>query len=621
MDPSFSAQLLRVANSVLFGARGEVADLSQAIALLGLERVKSMAIFVALDNLVRSSADIPALRKIWVHSLVTAYIAEEAARAAGIACELAYTTGLLQNLGTLGLMSAYPDEYTRMLEDSDDIGFDLLMTERESGTLLFPAVVNGANVAQNPKTGAVYGYARSASFDPTTYSTSPYSGMVQYQKQAYKNPGLVAGPRVGFAWDVFGTGKFALRGGFGIFFDRAMSVGWESASGVGVGPLMAPPAFQAPTYYNTNFNRLLSAQGFLTPQSVFSGTEYKTPATYTWSLGIQRSLGKGLILDVAYVGNTVHNRFGQVDINGVAPLTDWTPTGGANPKYLDPTTGGKAFYTANLMRPYVGYGAINATCSCLNFNYNSLQTQVNRRFGKRLQFGANWTWAKTMGYSRSPWTPDRLAYAEVTSDRPQVVNANYSYDVPKGSRLWSNSVTRMALDGWRFNGIAKIMSGTPLTVGCGSTGAPIGYWTGTPTGGIPFRCDMADPSPFVAAGTTIPSNVQPRLYYPLNAANFRLPSANSLGIGNTPPTMFLGPGFRNFDFSLLKDFRMTKEGRVTMQFKAEAFNVLNHFNPGNPNTSLTLTYAGGVNTNANFGTITGVVGQARHVALSLKLRF
>ena len=494
-------------------------------------------------------------------------------------------------------------------------------SEAKSGNLLFPAVVNGNNVAQNLKTGALYGYARAASFDPTTYASTPYSGMVQYKEQAYKNPGLVVGPRVGFAWDVFGTGKLALRGGFGIFFDRAMSVGFESATGVGIGPLMAPPSFQAPTYYNTNFTQLLSAQGFLTPQSVFSGTDYKSPATYNWSLGIQRSLGKALILDIAYVGNTVHNRFGQVDINGVAPLTVWTPAGGANPKYLDPTTAGRAFYTANLIRPYVGYGQILASCSCLNFNYHSLQTQVNRRFGKRLQFGANWTWSKTMGYSRSPWTPDRLAYAEVAGGRPQVVNANYSYEVPKVSRLWNNALTRAALDGWRFNGIVKLMSGTPLTVGCGSSGAPIGYWTGTLTGGIPFRCDMADPNPFKAEGAPIPSNVQPQLYFPLNEGNFKLPGATSLGIGNTPPTMFLGPGFRNFDFSLLKDIRLSKEGRFTLQFKAEAFNVLNHFNPANPNTSLTLNFASGVNTNANFGSITGAVGQARHVALSLKLRF
>ncbi len=131
LDPSFSAQLLRFANSALFGARREVADLRQAIVLLGLDRVKSIATFVAVNKMVQSSVGIPALRKVWIHSLVTAFIAEESAWAAGLASESAYTTGLLHNLGALGLMSAYPDEYTRMLEVSDDFGFDLLSTERD----------------------------------------------------------------------------------------------------------------------------------------------------------------------------------------------------------------------------------------------------------------------------------------------------------------------------------------------------------------------------------------------------------------------------------------------------------------------------------------------------------
>jgi putative nucleotidyltransferase with HDIG domain len=131
LDPSFSAELLRFANSALFGAQREITSLTQAVARLGMERVRSMATFVALNNMVRTSVRAPALRKVWVHSVVTAIIAEEAARVARLDCEVAYTTALLHNLGTLGLMSAYPDEYSRMLEISNDFGFDLLQTERD----------------------------------------------------------------------------------------------------------------------------------------------------------------------------------------------------------------------------------------------------------------------------------------------------------------------------------------------------------------------------------------------------------------------------------------------------------------------------------------------------------
>jgi putative nucleotidyltransferase with HDIG domain len=131
LDPSFYAELLRFANSALFGARREVTSLTQAVARLGMERVRSMATFVALNNMVRASVRALALRKVWVHSVVTAIIAEEVARTARLDGEVAYTTGLLHNLGTLGLMSAYPDEYSRMLEVSNDFGFDLLQTERD----------------------------------------------------------------------------------------------------------------------------------------------------------------------------------------------------------------------------------------------------------------------------------------------------------------------------------------------------------------------------------------------------------------------------------------------------------------------------------------------------------
>lgn len=131
MDPSFSAELLRFANSALLGVRHEVKSLAHAILLLGLERVKTMATMVAVNRMVRASVRVEALRKVWIHSLVTAIIAEEAARVVGFPADQAYTAGLLHNLGTLGLMSAYPEEYSRMLEVTQDFGFDLIQTERD----------------------------------------------------------------------------------------------------------------------------------------------------------------------------------------------------------------------------------------------------------------------------------------------------------------------------------------------------------------------------------------------------------------------------------------------------------------------------------------------------------
>jgi len=131
LDPSFAAELLRFANSAMFGRRCEVTSLFQAIVLLGLDRVRTMATLVAINKMVRSSIRIANLRKVWRHSLITALIAEEAAHGCGVDRESAYTAGLLHNLGTLGLMSAYPDSYARLLEVSNEYAFELLKTERD----------------------------------------------------------------------------------------------------------------------------------------------------------------------------------------------------------------------------------------------------------------------------------------------------------------------------------------------------------------------------------------------------------------------------------------------------------------------------------------------------------
>src|ERR1035438_6792548 len=131
VDPSFAAELLRFANSALLGSRLKVRSLPLAIVVVGLDRVKTVATLVSVNRMVRHSVRKEALRKVWMHSLVTAVISEEISRVSGIARESAYTAGLLHNLGTLGLMSAYPDEYSRMLEVSNDFGFDLLQTERD----------------------------------------------------------------------------------------------------------------------------------------------------------------------------------------------------------------------------------------------------------------------------------------------------------------------------------------------------------------------------------------------------------------------------------------------------------------------------------------------------------
>jgi len=191
--------------------------------------------------------------------------------------------------------------------------------------------------------------------------------------------------------------------------------------------------------------------------------------------------------------------------------------------------------------------------------------------------------------------------------------------------LWKNRVSEQVLDGWNINGVGSIFFGTPMTISCTPQSVPANlgnYWTSTPTGGLPFRCQMTGDLwlPSGATPSSVKLTADPRLWYPFAQTSFVRPSATSLGIGNTPPTLTYGPGFQNWDLSVYKEFRLGKEEHRLLQFWIETFTTFNHFNPSNPNTSLKYNLATGAQTNASFGTITTAQNTSRKIALSLRFR-
>ncbi len=353
--------------------------------------------------------------------------------------------------------------------------------------------------------------------------------------------------------------------------------------------------------------------------------------TYNWSFGIQREIWWGLIFDIAYVGNTFKHGFNGsgIDFNAVAPFTTWTPQGGTNQRFVDPTSSSGALYSTSLIRSMVGYKGIAQIPMFINngtSSYNSLQVQLNRRVGKQVTFSTNYTWSKTLLYNRAQFTDDYLT-RNVTGNRPHAFNANFGYDVP--TMQTSNRLVKGVVNDWRLMGTAQIFSGSAMAPSCGYTNNPVGYPNGTPTGGVVFRCQMIDATmnglwlPSGAKPSDVGSTADPNLWYPINVNNFVLPkdfAPFSRGIiGNMPPTLTYGPGLELFNLALQKGFRVAEGKRL--EFKFETINALNHFNPSNPNMTITRNYVTGANTNAAFGTIQGTQYGSRRSIASMRFTF
>ncbi len=130
-DPVFSGEMLRVANSALYGLRTEIRSVHQATINLGLDFVKAVAITVGLRACVKSAVKAPILRRCWTHSMACGILAQELATACFMKGDEAYTAGLLHDIGRMGLLAAYPLEYANVLSVAVEYSFDVLHCEKE----------------------------------------------------------------------------------------------------------------------------------------------------------------------------------------------------------------------------------------------------------------------------------------------------------------------------------------------------------------------------------------------------------------------------------------------------------------------------------------------------------